>query len=223
MTKKITGNEMPAYIDNNVFVNCPFDDAYKPLLRPLLFTIVYLGMNPRIASERSDSGENRIDKICELISESKYGIHDLSRLKSKHADEFYRLNLPFEFGIDYGARIFGSDPLNTKKHLILEKDPYNYKIAISDISGVDIKIHQDEPDEIVRAVRDWFYDTVSINEADYTKVIWNRFIDCSTALFDKYKANGLSDDEVVEEIRKMPIAEYLDFVKLWVSEFLKST
>jgi hypothetical protein len=222
MTQKLTSGVIETYIDNNIFVNCPFDDEYKPLLRPLLFTIVYLGKNPRIASERSDSGENRIDKICELISESRYSIHDLSRLKSEHADEFYRLNLPFEFGIDYGARLFGSDPLNTKKHLILEKDPYNYKIAISDISGVDIKNHKGEPDEIVRAVRDWFYETVGINEADYTKVIWNRFIDFSTALFDNYKDKGLSDHEIVEEIKKMPIAEYLNYVKLWVDEYIKS-
>jgi hypothetical protein len=54
----------------NVFVNCPFDDKYLTLLRPLLFTIVYLGYRPRIASERSDSGENRLDKICELIQQS---------------------------------------------------------------------------------------------------------------------------------------------------------
>jgi hypothetical protein len=39
----------------NVFINCPFDEQYYPLLRPLLFTVVYLGFNPRIASERSDS------------------------------------------------------------------------------------------------------------------------------------------------------------------------
>ena len=24
--------------DRNVFINCPFDDGYRPLLRPLLFT-----------------------------------------------------------------------------------------------------------------------------------------------------------------------------------------
>ncbi len=29
--------------ERNVFVNCPFDTQYVPLLRPLLFTIIYLG------------------------------------------------------------------------------------------------------------------------------------------------------------------------------------
>jgi hypothetical protein len=34
--------------ERNVFVNCPFDEAFYPLLRPLLFTILYLGFRPRM-------------------------------------------------------------------------------------------------------------------------------------------------------------------------------
>ena len=31
--------------ERNVFVNCPFDEAYYyPLLRPLLFTIIYVDL-----------------------------------------------------------------------------------------------------------------------------------------------------------------------------------
>ena len=48
--------------DRNVFVNCPFDEEYLPLLRPLVFTIIYLGLEPRIALERLDSGKARIEK-----------------------------------------------------------------------------------------------------------------------------------------------------------------
>ena len=46
--------------DRNVFVNCPFDEHFLPLLRPLIFTIIYLDLNPRIALERTDSGESRL-------------------------------------------------------------------------------------------------------------------------------------------------------------------
>ena len=77
--------------EKNVFINCPYDEEYKSLLRPLLFTIICLGHNPRISSERSDSTENRIDKICELINESKYGIHDLSRIKSQESKDTFVL------------------------------------------------------------------------------------------------------------------------------------
>lgn len=69
--------------EKNVFINCPFDDEYLPLLRPLIFTLLTIGYTPRIAKERLDSGEPRFRKICELISESQYGIHDLSRVQAK--------------------------------------------------------------------------------------------------------------------------------------------
>lgn len=94
--------------ERNVFVNCPFDEAYYPLLRPLLFTIIYVDLLPRIATERLDSGEARISKIIELIEESRYAIHDLSRIQAEAAGEFYRLNMPFELGIDVGCRLFKS-------------------------------------------------------------------------------------------------------------------
>jgi hypothetical protein len=67
--------------EKNVFINCPFDDQYLKLLRPLLFTVIYLGFTPRIALEALDSGEPRIKKILDLIEDSKYGIHDLSRMR----------------------------------------------------------------------------------------------------------------------------------------------
>ena len=31
-------------VERNVFVNCPFDEAYYSLLRPLLFTIIYVDL-----------------------------------------------------------------------------------------------------------------------------------------------------------------------------------
>ena len=139
--------------DHNVFINCPFDTEYDSLLRPLLFTIAYLGFNPRIAKEVSDSAEIRIEKICNLVKKSKYSVHDLSRLKATKTGEFYRLNMPFELGIDYGARRFASGSLQGKRFLILEERPHDYKRALSDISGLDIKDHGNDPIKIVRAIR----------------------------------------------------------------------
>jgi hypothetical protein len=68
--------------DTAVFVNCPFDEGYLPLLRPILFVIIDLGFRPRIALESLDSGRPRIEKIISLIRNSKYAIHDLSRMRS---------------------------------------------------------------------------------------------------------------------------------------------
>ena len=62
--------------------------------------------------------EEKIDKISELIRESLYSIHDLSRLKSSQVGEFYRMNMPFELGVEYGCRRFGAEPLRRKRCLV---------------------------------------------------------------------------------------------------------
>jgi len=206
---------VPDY-ESNVFVNCPFDEEYRPLMRSLLFTIICLGYTPRLASERSDSGENRVDKIGQLIQESKYSIHDLSRLKSDAEGEFHRLNMPFELGLDYGARRYGSTAMARKRCMILETAPYDYKIALSDLSGVDIKTHNDRPEEIVRAVRDWFYETVGRTNIESPTRIWNQFADFQTYLFESRLGDDLSEEDVTKDIERMPISEYIDSVNQWV-------
>jgi len=200
--------------NRNVFINCPFDEEYFPLLRPLLFTVLFLGFSPRIASERSDSGENRIDKICALIRESNYSIHDLSRLKAKKVDEYYRMNMPFELGIEYGSRLFGSDELKQKKCLILEKERFEFMKALSDLSGVDIKNHNNDPKEVVRCVRNWFLETVGVKNIAGPTVIWYRFTDFTSDFFDTRKKEGFTDDD----LNMMPVPEYVDFIRTWIME-----
>ena len=96
--------------EKNVFINCPFDSEYLKLLRPLLFTVIYVGLHPRIALETADGGQARMKKILGLIRDSKYSIHDLSRMESTQAGELYRMNMPFELGIDFGCRQEDLDP-----------------------------------------------------------------------------------------------------------------
>ncbi len=141
--------------ETNVFINCPFDSDYKSLLRPIVFCIYRLGFQPRIASERLDGNEPRIEKIIELIEDSKYGIHDLSRIKARKAGELFRLNMPLELGIDLGCKRFRGAPWSDKKCLIMETERYRYQAALSDLSNSDIVAHGDEPLEAFTAVRDW--------------------------------------------------------------------
>ena len=196
--------------NKNVFVNCPFDEEYLSLLRPILFTIIYLGFNIRIALERFDSGESRFNKICELIDQSKYGIHDLSRIKARKKGEYFRLNMPFELGLDIGCRIFGKDNYSDKKHLILEKEKYRYQVAISDLSNSDIKSHKNDPMKAVRQIRNWFVENGLRNVPSAT-VIWYSFTDFITDFYEKRKAEGFAEEDIYE----MPIPEYCDFINEW--------
>jgi hypothetical protein len=197
----------------NVFVNCPFDSEYLPLLRPLLFTIIYVGFVPRIASERSDSGENRIDKICALIRACQYSIHDLSRLRASQIGEFSRMNMPFELGVEYGSRRFGAQPLTRKKSLVLEKDQHEFRKALSDLSGIDIKHHNNEPSDVVRAVRNWFVETLGLSGVHSASRIWYRFTDFASDFYDTRIADGYS----AEDLNMMPALEYIDFIDRWVA------
>ena len=193
----------------NVFINCPFDDDFIPLLRPLLFTIIYLGYNPRIASERQDSGEQRINKICGLIKLSKFSIHDISRMRARQKGEYYRLNMPFELGVDIGCRIFTEGKTQDKICLILEERSYGYQKALSDLSGVDTRAHSNNPEKMIREVRNWFVTNDAVTTASPTR-IWERF---NEFMADFYQLKDFSE----EDLQWMPIPEYIHFIKEWLN------
>ena len=112
-------------------------------------------MRPRIAKERSDAGEPRVEKILELVASSKYSIHDLSRCQAREGGEYYRLNMPFELGLDFGCRRFGAGRLARKVILVLEQERFRYQAAISDLAGSDVEAHHGDHAVAVRKVRNW--------------------------------------------------------------------
>ena len=184
--------------DDNVFINCPYDAEYLPLLRPLIFTVLYAGLNPRLASERLNSGESRISKIVELIRESRYAIHDLSRIQADRKGEYFRLNMPFELGLDVGCATFSSESyLKIKRCLILEKERYRYQIAISDLSNSDIQAHNNDPIRIVRVVRDWLASEVG-RDLPGTSRIYDYFSIFMGENYDRLLLKGFSKEEVLE-------------------------
>lgn len=141
--------------DTNVFINCPFDDEYKPLLWAVVFTVLSCGFSPRSAMEENDAGAIRLDKIKRLIKESRLGIHDISRTESDLASGLPRFNMPFELGIDIGARTYGARHLARKKILIFDRDRYRYQQFLSDIAGQDISAHDNSKTNIISKIRGW--------------------------------------------------------------------
>jgi hypothetical protein len=151
----------------------------------------------------------RISKIAELIQQSKFSVHDLSRIRSSEQGEVYRLNMAFELGMDYGCRVFGEG--ESKKFLILEKERYTYQKALSDLSGSDIKNHNNEPEAIVREVRDWFVQTTSSRLPSGT-VIWLDFNEFMADFYQKRYEQGYRG----RDLESMPTQEYVDFIKEWL-------
>jgi len=81
-------------------------------------------------------------------------------------------------------------------------------------SGIDIKPHGNEPAEMVRAVRDWFVETVGLRRVHSATKIWYRFTDFTSTFYDARVADGFTDDE----LNMMPIPEYIDFMKSWIKK-----
>jgi hypothetical protein len=145
---------MPTYEDS-VFLNVPFDKKYQLLFDSLIFAVHDCGFAARSAQEVEDSGEARVEKILNIIEESKFGIHDISRAGIDRTTKLARFNMPLELGFFLGAKRYGSAKDREKRCLVLDRERYRYRNFCSDISGQDIRTHNNRPRDAIRAVRDW--------------------------------------------------------------------
>lgn len=200
--------------ESSVFINCPFDYQYSNLLKPLIFTVIFLELEPQV-SETKSSGNVRVEQIKKLILSSKFSIHDISRSEALNAGEFPRFNMPFEMGLDLGCQSFRKGRFGEKKCLILEKTRYHYQKVVSDIAGQDIEFHNDDPQMLIRKVRNWFTSILG-NHFSSPTVIWqlyNEFyVDITETLKNK---EGFSDDDV----ESIPYSNFISLAKKWIATF----
>jgi hypothetical protein len=145
----------PNDYSRTVFINCPFDDEYQPLFEAIIFCVLSCGFIPRSAKESMNSNEVRINKIISIIKESKYGIHDLSRVEIKKDSHLPRFNMSLELGIFIGCYKYGGSIHQQKRYLVLDAERYRYQKFISDISGQDIRGHNNNPEEAISIIREW--------------------------------------------------------------------
>ena len=139
----------------DVFVNCPFDDTYKPIFDAIVFAVYDLGFEARCALEIDDASEVRLDKIMRIIEQCAYSVHDISFVRLSSRTNLPRFNMPLELGLDLGCKRFGGKAQNQKACLILDSRPYRYRASISDISGQDIHCHGGRPERAIMEVRNW--------------------------------------------------------------------
>ena len=200
-----------ATFDRNVFINCPFDPDYYKFLQPLLFTIVYLGLRPQMA-QTVDSGAVRIDRILRLIRNSKYSIHDLSRIVAKQEGEIARFNMPFELGLDIGMRSASRrGRLTTKQNLIIEQVSFRYQKALSDLAGNDIQVYGESPERLVLIVRNWFTAILHPKQPSGS-FIWEEFNEFQS-YFNAYTAEEGYDEN---DLATLPVNELIYLMRSWV-------
>lgn len=196
----------------SVFINCPFDDAYRPILRAMTFAIILSGYHPRCALDSTDGAEIRVGKIAAMIGDCDWCIHDLSRVEVADGD-VPRFNMPLELGLHLGARIFGEGRHRRKRALILEAERHRYDRALSDISGQDIEVHRNNPLEAIKCVRDWLSDHRGRIEPP---------LPGAAAMQEEYQTFQAEVDAIIAERRLDPLdqlshSDFLFAVRDWIA------
>ena len=176
-----------------------------------MFCVVDMGFTPRLSSENQDSGDVRLVKIQTLIEGSKYSIHDLSRCQAKEAGEHFRLNMPFELGIDYGCRQYFGNGRENKRFLILEEKKYRYQAALSDISGSDIQAHGGKYELALKKVRNWLVNVAGADAIGPTQILQD-YTDFQEWYWEVKREQGATD----EDIKEYPTSEFLESMLIWV-------
>ncbi len=139
----------------DVFVNCPFDDAYKPLFHAIVFTVIRSGFVARCAQETDDAAENRFSKICAIIDECRYGVHDISRTESDGDPPLPRFNMPLELGLFLGAKRYGMRHQKSKRCIVFDRERFRFQRYISDIAGQDIHAHHGDVKTLISELATW--------------------------------------------------------------------
>jgi hypothetical protein len=175
---------------DNVFINCPFDEEYMQLLYAMVYTVYRCGFIPKSALGQDNGLQMRLDKITLLIEQCRFGIHDISRVELSE-NKLPRFNMPFELGIFYGAQRFGNNAQNTKNALVLDSVPYRYQQFISDLNGIDIKIHQNDELLLIQKIRNWLYTASGKTVIPGHKIIAAGYLDLKSKLPLLLKKSGL--------------------------------
>ena len=181
--------------NDNVFVNCPFDAEYTPLLRVIVFTVYRCGFTPLSALGEDDGTDNRLDKIIRLIENCRYGIHDISRIELNPAG-LPRFNMPFELGIFFGAKKLGRKEQKTKNALVFERVKFSYQQYISDLNGIDTKAHNNDPDNMIKQISNWLSVASKRTTIPGHLIIRNEYNEFSALLPNIVTLAGMAMDDI---------------------------
>jgi len=137
-----------------VFINCPFDDGYRPFFEAIAFTISACGYLPRCALELHGTGYLRLTKIIDLIDISDFSLHDISFTQSDPKSHLPRFNMAFELGLAFGRK-HSRRTRTAPKLLVMDRESHRYELFLSDLKGCDVVSHGGDPLEAIGHVRNW--------------------------------------------------------------------
>jgi hypothetical protein len=139
----------------SVFVNCPFDEMYRPIMDAIVLTLVCCGFHPRSALETGSVSIPRMDRIAHCLLSSRYSIHDLSRCTGDGDRNLARFNMPLELGIAIGQNMRPVGDLQRHDWMLLVPKDHPYVEFVSDLAGYDPKEYDGSVQVVVQRVMGW--------------------------------------------------------------------
>jgi hypothetical protein len=198
-----------ASTNRDVFVNCPFDSEYKAFFNAIVFTVIRSGFVARCALETDNAADNRFDKICQIIKECRYGIHDISRTETDGAPPLPRFNMPLELGLFLGAKKYGGTAHRQKSCIIFDRERFRFQRFISDISGQDIHSHHGDIRTLITELATWLRAQSGDQKVPGGRAIAEEFELFTTALPTICDARRLHVDEVTFGDYNTIVVQYL--------------
>ncbi|SCB46994.1 hypothetical protein [Rhizobium multihospitium] len=200
---------MAAGVNRDVFVNCPFDAQYRDFFYAIVFTVIRSGFVARCALETDNSADNRFDKICQIIKECRYGIHDISRTETDGNPPLPRFNMPLELGVFLGAKKYGGPAHRSKSCIIFDREQYRFQRFISDIAGQDIHAHGGDTRRLITELATWLRTQSRDQKVPGGIAIAEEFESFNAVLPDIYAARQLHPSEVTFGDYNEVVVEYL--------------
>lgn len=198
-----------AGVNRDVFVNCPFDADYRQFFYAIVFTVVRSGFVARCALETDNAADNRFDKICSIIADCRYGIHDISRTEVDGTPPLPRFNMPLELGVFLGAKKYGGAKHRNKSCIILDREQYRFQRYISDIAGQDIHSHGGEVNRLIVELATWLRVQSGDVHVPGGVAISAEFVNFNLTLPEIYAARQLDPAEVTFGDFNAVVVQYL--------------
>lgn len=136
----------PPKVDpSQVFLNIPYNRSYERVLVALTAALVAVGRVPRLTFQVPEIGEGRLRRIFGLMKSCRVSVHDLSAVGMP-----VRFNMPFELGLACAIK----EQSGEHDFLILERKPHRLHRHLSDVGGIDPKIHNGTARGAINAILD---------------------------------------------------------------------
>jgi len=113
--------------------------------------------------------------------------------------------MPFELGVFYGAKQLGLLKHQKKECIIFEKEKYRYQQFLSDIAGIDVSPHDNNPHVLMLAVREWLATASRRTSIPQGTDIVNRYISFEKCIkrICKIRSYNYNDMSFIEIVRNM--------------------